>query len=63
MLEYTGLMKVPLYYMEVANRPKEIILLSSETAGAMPLEASSIRAVIVRCMLHLEMHAKKAYGM
>ena len=49
--------------MKTANRTKERILLSSETAGAMPLEASSIVAVIVRCMLHLETHAKKAYGM
>jgi len=54
---------VPLNYRKAANRTKERILLSSETAGAMPLEASSIVAVIVRCMLHLETHAKKAYGM
>lgn len=63
MLEYVEGIKVPLNYMKAANTTKERILLSSETAGAMPLEASSIIAVIVRCMLHLGTHAKKAYGM
>jgi len=62
-VEYAEESKVPLIYMKAANRTKERILLSSETAGTMPLEASSIVAVIVRCMLHLRTHAKKAYGM